>query len=896
MELLKTKLNPPRLQGDIVQRLDLIKLLDRERTKKLTLVCAPAGYGKSSVISEWLKSTSSPSAWLSLDEEDNLPRCFFKYLSAAIQNILPGENLQSTAIAEALELPTLQTFVATIVNDLEKISRPFCLVLDDFHFVKNRTIHELVNLLIKHQPRHMHLVLISREEPPLALSALRSRNEINELRIGDLRFSTEEVQSFLEKGLKQPIDLRMAQHWQVRTEGWVAGLQLALYASQKNAKDIFTSEDHEWNSFYVQQYLLSEVTAHQSPVERTFLQDISILERFEPSLCYAVWSTFGKDDLPTQDGHNLIHSLISKNPFIISLDETRQWFRFHHLMQEFLLKELSRHRTPEMIASLHARAAEWLAEHGDISQALKHTLQAQDLKGAVQLVLEERNSLLNQHRHYILAKWLSLFTSEFIEQQRELMMTQAWVYYYDGRYQLISPHLDKIESMGGALEDHDALEGEIALLRGVISYWIGEGKASWNFINRSLALLPEDLHFARGLGEFYLCLSELMIGEKTHTLAWIYDQMQNQSLHPFRRFRLHIGAIYVHLLAGELLDVLSLGEQYVRLIADWNLPNLKTQVFYLMGRACYQRNELSLAISYFSRADAISYNVSQNLHTDLLAGLALCYQASGDQKNALHHLDRLFEYVSSQTEPAPLKIVDSCRAHIELIATGATQWKGMRDSSSNTLALKPVWSNYLWIESPQITSCRALNALNRHEELILAEQKIGHLLELCTSHHNVEKQIELEALHAVVLLKLGHTSEAFVSLEKAVRLAEPGGYVRPFLESGPSMSSMLKQLKSNEFCADACKRLLAAFDDQDNQVEPSEKQTGQLLDWREVLSSREYEVLLCLEQSMHNQEIADSLYISKETVRFHLKNIYRKLQVSRRNQAVMSAKKIGLLP
>ena len=895
MDLLRTKLSPPRLQDDIIQRLDLIKALDHKRTKKLTLVCAPAGYGKSSLVSEWLKYSSASSAWVSLDEEDDHPRHFLRYLSAAIQKVIPGTNLNSSAIAEALDLPAVPTLARIIVNDFERVSRPFLLVLDDFHLIKNQTIYDLINLLLKHQPANMHLVLISREVPPLALPALRVNNEVNEIRINDLSFSIGEVRTFLEKGLKKSINLQMAEYWHAKTEGWVAGLRLALYAIQNRPENAFRAEDDLWDPDYIQQYLVNEVLAQQPSAERSFMEAISILDRFESSLCAHVWSTFDSERRQIQSGHNMFNSMISGDLFLIQLDESHEWFRFHHLFKDLLLKELAKHRSAEMIARLHARASEWLADNGYISEALNHKLKANDIDGAVQLLEKERYSLLDQHQHHILAKWLSLFTPETINQRRELMMTQAWVYYFDGRYQFISPLLDKIESMTGGLKINTVFEGEISLLRGAMSYWAGESNVSLDFIERSLTLIPESVHFARGLAEFYLSLAGLMAGEKARVFKLLYGQMQNTEIHPLRRFRLQMGVIFSHLLAGELLELLSLGQQYLQLIADWRLPNLKAQALYAMGRACYQRNELSSAINYFLQADEISYNLTQNLHTDLLAGLAICYQASGDHKNALHHLDRLFEYVSSHDNPAPLKIVDSCRAHIELIATGETQWKGMRDSSSNAIAMQPVWSNSVGIESPPITEFRALNALNHHKELIMAEQKIGHFLELCESHHNVEKQIEVKALNAVVLLKLGHTEEAFRSLEKAVQLAEPGGYVRPFLESGSTMMNMLKQLRNNEFCADACKRLLDNFAAQNSRIETPDSHTGHPCDWRQILSTREYEILLFLEQRMNNQQIADTLYISKETVRFHLKNIYRKLKVSKRNQAVMAAKKIGIV-
>lgn len=895
MDILKTKLHPPRAQGAVVQRLDLIESLNLGRTKKVTLVCAPAGYGKSLLVSEWLKDSQDLSAWFSLDEEDNDLRCFLKYLSAALQNILPEDHLKTEAMSEALELPAVPTLVANIIDDLERTPKPICLVLDDFQLIHSRTIHKLVDLLLKHLPEHLHLVLISRVVPPLALPGLRAQNKINEIQLEDLSFSPQEVKSFLENGLKQSVDLQMAEHWYEQTEGWVAGLQLALYAIQNKSKSTFKPVDHPWNSDYVEQYLFSEVLAQQSPIERSLLEDISILDRFEPSLCDHVRSAFQSECSSVQAGRDMVNSLVARNLFVIPLDESQQWFRFHHLFKDLLLKELRKHRSPEMIALLHARASEWLEDNNYINEALDHKLKANDIDGAVQLVEKERNALLNQHQHHILSKWLALFTLETIDQRQELLMLQAWVYYFDGRYQLISPLLEKIESMTGELDENAVLYGEISLLRGAIYYWCGEGKVSLDFIERSLTLIPQTLHFARGLAELYLSLAGLMAGEKTRVFKALYEQLQYKDPHPLRRLRLQMGLIFGHLLAGELLDLLSLGRQYLQLLSDWNIPNLRAQAFYAMGRAHYQRNELDSAISYFLQADEIGYNLTQNVHTDVLAALAISYQAAGDHDNALHQLDRLLDYVSSHSDPNPLKIVDSCRAHIELIAHGVTQWRGLKDKSSKAEAGLPVWSNaVLWIESPTITECRAFNASNRHEELILAEQKLRQLLDWCISHHNVEQQIELGALYAVVLQKLEQTDEANLTLENAVKLAETGGYIRPFLEMGPPMVEMLKQLSSNETCTDECNRLLATFDDQHILSEHSHGQAEQPIDWRQILSSREYEVLLCIVQRMHNQQIADALYVSKETVRYHLKNIYRKLEVSKRNDAVLKAKRLGL--
>ena len=449
--VLTTKLYRPALTPDLVSREHLLAHLNRHQKRPLTLISAPAGYGKTTLISNWLETIDSPSAWYQLDDNDNNPISFLTHFIASVQTISPqfGQNL--TPIIVSPGLVPLTELVTLVSAELDKVPSSFLLVLDDYHLIQEPRIHDFISEILRHPNRCLHLVISTRQDPPLPITKLRAQSQVTEIRQHDLRFDSTETAVYLQNIIRSPIDADTANRATEKTEGWVTGLRLLALSLRHRGSDNRIMADLPDNIHYVTEYLVSEVLENLLPDVQEFLLKTSILNRLSDSLCMALCDPSYK---------NILSQLYQENLFIISLDHQGQWFRYHHLFQELLQNRLKNSLDAADIAGLHSRASDWFAENNFIEEAIDHALTAGDVIHAAQIIEQNRYAIMKEDTWYVLANWLEKLPEEIKEARPELLIAQAHVHLAHNNTNAIFANIEKAEQL---LADQDESNSPICI-------------------------------------------------------------------------------------------------------------------------------------------------------------------------------------------------------------------------------------------------------------------------------------------------------------------------------------------------------------------------------------------------------------------------------------------------
>ena len=518
--ILLTKLHRPSPPSDLVPRVRLLERLETGRVRPLTLVSAPAGYGKSMLISNWLENADWPSAWLSLDEADSEIRQFLGYLVAAVKSIFADACEHSEGLSNAASLPSAASSRRSWPTNWMRSTQPFLLVLDDYHRIHaSSPVNDLLGQLLARPPLPLHLVIVCRRDPALHLVNLRARGQLNELRMQDLRFSREDTRSMLRQHVKQGLSDKAIESLEQELEGWAVGLRLVTLAMSR-VKDPERLLRHLSGGFtQAQDYLVHEVLNNQPAALRDWLLKSAILDRFCAPLCDAICAQDNGTASSELVGGRFIELLRESNLFVIPLDSQGEWFRYHHLFQHLLQNQLERHMTPEAIAQLHVRASEWFESKTLIDEALSHALAAGDSGRAAQIVERNRQHVLDTDRWYDLEKWLARLPEALVQQRVGLLMAQVWILFLRFRFEGVPPILEHVESMLGDNTDERALRGEISLMRGYILFFLGEGTSSLQHIEDALERIPVSFGEARAQSEIIFALSSQMVGRKKRR-AW----------------------------------------------------------------------------------------------------------------------------------------------------------------------------------------------------------------------------------------------------------------------------------------------------------------------------------------------------------------------------------------
>jgi LuxR family maltose regulon positive regulatory protein len=872
MPLLTTKLYIPTVRPELVSRPRLIERLNAGLHRKLTLISAPAGFGKTTLLSEWAAGCQRPVAWLSLDEGDSDPARFFTYLIAALQRVDPGIGQGAQAMMQSSQPPPPEVLLTALINDIAAASQPFILVFDDYHLITALPIHQLLAFLLGHQPPQIHLVIATREDPPLPLSRLRARGQTVEIRQADLRFTPEETADFLRRVTQADLLSADVAALQQRTEGWIAGLQLVALSIRGQDDVSRLVQSLTGSHRYILDYLMDEVFQQQPADVQDFLLRTSILDRFTAALCDAV--------AERDDSHKVLLALGQANLFIVPLDQSRQWYRYHRLFADLL-----RHRLhialEDQVPCLHQRASQWYEAEGFPADAVQHALAGSDWEQAVTLILDISETMLKRGEVVTLLGWFQALPDEVVLANPRLCYEYSWPLILSDQIDAAEPYLARAEQV--ALENEiTPLLGEIAIAKAHIARARGDNAQVIELSEQALSLLPQDELSGRSIVAVNLGLAQWYRGRLAEA---------EQALLEAQRAGRGSGNEYVRWTAVLFLSRIQTArgqscqaaESYRQMIEKGGQLPIVGLAHYDLGRLSYEWNDLETAADHLQRGiEIVRRGGSVEFEAGGYAALAFIKQAQGDSaaaQAALQRADRLLEKPGISPSPRLYTLA----SHVA-VALG----QGDLDAASRVVERFPKleeagsFPDYLLL---MLAQARVLLAQGQRAAAMEHLETLRAIASQAGWQSTVTQARALQALAAPT------PEEAHAFLTEALTLAEPEGYVRTFVDAGEPMAELLREAAARKVAPDYVKKLLRAFDA--SEAHPPPPAVAQPL--IEPLSDRELDVLRLLADGQTNQEIALALFISVNTVKTHLKNIYGKLGVNNRREATVQAKKLGLI-
>ncbi len=921
--ILTTKLYPPptRPASSVVSRPRLIERLNEglHRTPGLTLISAPAGFGKTTLVSDWLRQSDPGlrTAWLSIDGGDNDPTRFLTYFIAALQQIDPniGRTVQSMLHATQPQPPPIETLMTTLINEISaSFTDARCVfILDDYHLIEAKAIDDALTFLLDHlppPPGGMHLVIATRDDPHLPLARLRARGQLTELRATDLRFTTSEAAEFLNQVMGLNLSEEDIAALETRTEGWIAGLQLAAISMQ-GQQDVtrfiksFTGSHH-----FILDYLLEEVLEQQPEGIQTFLLRTSILDRLCGPLCDAICSV--ETDIlgnapplgPSASGQETLEYLQHANLFIVPLDEERRWYRYHHLFSD-LLRQRLRQIQPEQVSTLHQRASEWYEQNRLKDEAVDHALAAGDLVRAGYLVEELAEVLWERGEHVKLMGWLDRLSEEQLSTMPRIGIFHSWILHTTGQEKAAEKSLQTVERMLKSIADGVSpdelnriihlntaqLKGRVSVVRARLAFRKGDIPNIIKFSRKALESLPEnDLAWrgmaAMALGDSYVISGDMNPAKKAYSEA-IRISKKAGNVYSILYPSCKLGIILEYL--GELHQAQEIYRELMTLVNVSGLSqSVMTGLLYaLWSEILCHWNDIDNAFQFVSRGVELSE------HENDVANLTWIHNTFVKVLFAKRDLTRAKETILKLEKIAG-------ESHMPTwIVSPTAAWKARIWLTEGNLDAAQQWIQERLLnlddelqfarESENIVLARILVAQGELEDAI---NLLNRLIKKAEAGDRITRLIEMLLVLALALKAQGDTDKAMTALERALTLAEPGGFIRIFVDEGPPMEALLRRMKvENGKMEEYVRKLLAAF--ADKEFQPPSLSPQSLV---EPLSERELEVLQLLTEGLTNQEIGSRLFLSLNTVKVHTRNIYGKLDAHNRTQAVAQARALGILP
>ena len=907
--LLETKLYVPGPPRGLVPRPRLSQRLDRGTTSKLMLISAPAGFGKTTLLTEWLAAgPAGPAderlaAWLSLDRADNDPASFWTYVIAALQTVAPGVGESALTLLQAPQPPPIETVLTALLNDLGAITGDIVLVLDDYHVIDARDVQDAMAFLLDHLPPRLHVVIASRTDPALPLARLRARGELVEIRAAELRFTPDEAAAYLNEMMGLELTARDVAALEGRTEGWIAALQLAALSMQ-GRDDVagfiagFAGDDR-----YVVDYLAEEVLQRQSDRVQAFLLQTSILGRLSGPLCDAVTGQGG--------GKAMLEALDRGNLFLVPLDDRRRWYRYHHLFADVLQARLLDER-PDQVPDLHRRASAWYQQNGEPSAAIGHALAAGDFERAADLVELAIPAMRRTRQEATVRGWLETIPDEVVRVRPVLSVGFAGALLSVGELEGVESRLRdaerwldvttgtdarsvarSAEMVVADEEEYRRLPGMIELYRAALALARGDVPGTVRHARRALDLALADDHLCRAGASGMLGLASWTSGdlEAGHSAYAECMTGLRRAGHIADTFGCAIALADIRLVQGRLGEAMRTYEQALQRVPEQGGPVLRgtADMYVGMSGVHRERNDLHAATQQLLRSQELGEHTGlpQNRYRWRVA-MARIRQAEGDLDGALDLLNEAERVYLGDFFPN-VRPVPALRARI-WIAQGSLG-EALGWAREQGLSVDDDLS-YLR-EFEHITLARVLMARYQDERaqrsVHEAIRLLDRLLRAAEEGERAGSVIEIGVLRALAYQRHGDIPAALSCLERAVTQAEPEGYVRVFADEGPPMASLLRVAARQQTGGNYVRRLLAAVTETETEQNGPVKQA--LI---EPLSERELDVLRLLGTELDGPAIARELMVSLNTVRTHTKHIYAKLAVTNRRAAVRRAAELDL--
>jgi LuxR family maltose regulon positive regulatory protein len=904
MPILATKLYIPPPRPKIILRPHLIERLNAGLHHKLTLISAPAGFGKTTLLSEWVAGCGRPVAWLSLDEEDKDLARFLIYLVVALQTVALNIGAEVVAALQSPQQPPIESILTSLVNEITVLPGDLLLILDDYHLVDSKPVDSALTFLLEHLPPQLHLVIATREDPQLPMARLRARGQLTELRLSDLRFSPTEAAKFLNQAMGLNLSVEDAVALETRTEGWIAGLQLAAISMKGHQDTAKFIQSFTGSHRFVMDYLVEDVLRQQPENVQNFLLSTSILDRLCGPICDAVLlgPSASRQEIA---GQETLEYLERANLFIVPLDNERRWYRYHQLFAELLRARLV-HTFSDQLSELHRRASDWYAHNNSPCEAVTHALAIQDWSRAAGVieqfsdqwpVLVDINTRLG---------WLESFPAHYLVDRPGLGLVYAWALFLSNQLDRAEKQLNQLMSL---VQTSPFLLGELYVIRLMIATRRYDMPAFFELARQALSRLPPEEASPR---------SRILL-----TLGVAYDEMVGDIAAARNAFReayelgqalptpSAVGSAPLPLIAlayladyewltGNLRSALLMYEQALELADKWGGQSSLALCFVQQGKAglSYEWNDLDGAWRALQECFRIGdLWKSPRLLVPAYGLSALVMQARG-QVDEARAMIRRAEQITLDVHTSPPDFgslalyqialwvaQNNFQAIIEWEQHHDSEWRFRIGRARDTLAIALAHARIARYHQQQAES--ALGEARVLIESVLEQAQASGLL------LNVARLFILDAL---VLYAHGETSSAITMLKRALALAEPEKYIRSFLDLGKPMEDLLRwtlesQSLREPHLAAYVRSLLSQFDI-DERVETSQPATDTLI---EPLTGRELEILQLIAQGLSNREISERLFLALSTVKGYNRIIFDKLQVQRRTEAVALARQLGLL-
>ena len=886
--LLATKLYIPPPGPKIVMRPRLIERLNEGlptgRASGVTLISAPAGFGKTTLVSEWIASCGQPAAWLSLDEGDNDPARFLNYFAAALRNIAPNLGVDLPQVLQSPQPPSPETILTSLLNEIITIPDSFILVLDDYHIIDAKGVEQALAFLVEHLPPQMHLVITTREDPTLPLARLRARGQLTELRAADLRFTLPEAAKFLNHVMGLQLSPENIAALETRTEGWIAGLQLAALSMQGHHNSDSFIQSFTGSHHFVMDYLVEEVLKQQPENIQTFLLRTSILERLCGPLCDAVLLD------PSTPGQQTLEYLERANLFIIPLDDERRWYRYHHLFADLLRQRLNQSIAPstseaeDRLNELHIRASQWFEENGLQMEAFQHAAAADDIDRAERLSVGDGIPLHFSGGVTPILEWLESLPTEVLNARPSLWWRHAALLLVNGQTIGVGEKLQAAETaldviLQGREPDEKTrnLMGQIATARATLALTRYDIEGMLSQSRRALEFLDADHLFNRATVNWTTGFAHILLGDRVAA-----RNAFNESISLSQR----AGAIFTMILAtiglgqmqeldNELYQAAETYRHIVQLAGD-KPQQIIGEAHLGLARILYEWNDLESAEHHARQSLHLSRQYERVIDRFVIGEVFLSRLklAQGDVAEAAAILAKVDQAVRQNNFVHRLPEVAA--AHVVTLLR-----QGNLSAAAHLVQMYKIPTSQARVHLAQGDASASLAVLESWRQYVEARGW-------------KDEQLKTMVLQAVALQAKSEQDQALRVLAEALGLAESGGFIRLFVDEGHPIAQLLSEAAAQGIMSDYTEKLLAAFE-VEKQKTPEDSSPSPVQPLVEPLSPRELEVLRLIAQGLSNDEIGKRLFLALDTVKGHNRRIYDKLQVQRRTEAVARARELGLL-
>ncbi|MBN1310129.1 MAG: tetratricopeptide repeat protein [Anaerolineae bacterium] len=859
--LLSTKLDMPLSRPNLVMHSGLAARLNDGLHSKLTLISAPAGYGKTTLVTQWLQSAQVQTAWLSLDESDNDPIRFLAYIVAALQRIQAGLGEGVKAMIASPQPPPIEVTMTALINEIAAISQPFILVLDDYHAIHTTAIHQQIAFLLDHQPAQMHLVITTREDPLLPVARLRARGQVQEVRQDDLRFTEGEIADFLTNVMGLALSADDIAALERRTEGWIAGLQLAAVSMQGRDDLHNFIEAFAGSSRYVLDYLIEEVFGRQSGEVQDFLVKTSILDHLTGPLCDAVAKRTGSQEL--------LAELEQANLFIVPLDQSRQWYRYHRLFAELLQHRL-RMGIDVSEAVLHQRASLWHEQNDLLPEAIHHVLAAEDWSRAAVLLERVSDSMLKRGEVVTLVEWYGRIPEDVLLADPRLCFDACWPLLLVGQFEAAGPLLDHAERCAEGVPE---FLGQVLAAQAYRARGLGDHPRMVRESRRALDLLPKTALETRGIVAMNLGIAYWHMGQMREAEEVLAEALEaNRALdNPYAAVTSLIFQGMAMAVRGQLRQAAEVFEQAIQQGGQMPINALARMHLAALH---YEWNNLDGCREHLQQAIELS---RRGANDEFLVGCWLLQVrlelARQNTQGVNETLEQAEEYIRAGRIPEQMASrvramqAQAALAQDDLAAAG-------QSALADTVDAHPFY-RFLGMARAQL-----LIAQGDSE----AAAYLAGLYESAQQGDWIYGQIAVRVLQALAARSpetaLGFLTDAFA-------LGQSEGFIRTFADAGEALVPLLQEVALQGTSPDYVGEILAAIGEK-----PKTSMPSPLLD---PLSEREIEVLRLVAAGLSNREIAKKLVISLGTAKTHIHNLCGKLGVRNRTEAAMRAKELGLI-